>query len=108
MCSTASTGCGPRRCRRRATAASRSGRAGFAPSSFSGLTPAAETIDSSRPARGKARTGKVDPVDWVERIPFDETRDYVERVSENLGVYRARLAAEPVAPTQAAIARAAD
>jgi len=59
-------------------------------------------------AYGDPRTGKVDPVDWVERIPFDETRDYVERVSENLGVYRARLAAEPVAPTQAAIARAAD
>ena len=33
-----------------------------------------------------------DPVDWVERIPFDETRDYVQKVSENLGVYRARLA----------------
>ena len=37
--------------------------------------------------------GKADPVDWVERIPFDETRDYVERVSENIGVYRARFAA---------------
>jgi soluble lytic murein transglycosylase len=44
-------------------------------------------------AYGDPRTGKVDPVDWVERIPFDETRDYVERVSENIGVYRARFAA---------------
>ena len=34
----------------------------------------------------------------VERIPFDETREYVERVSENLGVYRQRLADEPPAP----------
>ncbi len=48
-------------------------------------------------AYGDPRTGKVDPVDWVERIPFDETRDYVERVSENLGVYRARFAAAPTA-----------
>jgi soluble lytic murein transglycosylase len=41
---------------------------------------------------GDPRNGAVDLVDWVERIPFDETRDYVERVSENLGIYRARLA----------------
>lgn len=46
-------------------------------------------------AYGDPRTGAVDPVDWVERIPFDETRDYVQRVSENLGVYRARLAGVP-------------
>jgi soluble lytic murein transglycosylase len=44
-------------------------------------------------AYGDPRSGKADPVDWVERIPFDETRDYVERVSENIGVYRARFAA---------------
>jgi soluble lytic murein transglycosylase len=44
---------------------------------------------------GDPRSGAVDPVDWVERIPFDETRDYVERVSENLGIYRARLAGPP-------------
>ena len=42
-------------------------------------------------AYGDPRSGAVDPVDWVERIPFDETRDYVQRVSENLAVYRARL-----------------
>ena len=34
---------------------------------------------------------KVDPVDWVERIPFQETRNYVERVMENLQVYRVRF-----------------
>ena len=56
-------------------------------------------------AYGDPRTGKADPVDWVERIPFDETRDYVERVSENIGVYRARLAA--TSATAAAPARTA-
>ena len=45
------------------------------------------------------KTGGADLIDWIERIPFDETRDYVERVSENLGVYRQRLADEPPAPT---------
>ncbi len=30
-------------------------------------------------------------MDWVERIPFSETRNYVQRVMENVQVYRARL-----------------
>jgi soluble lytic murein transglycosylase len=33
----------------------------------------------------------VDAVDWVERIPFAETRNYVQRVMENLQVYRFRF-----------------
>src|SRR5271165_4464266 len=45
-------------------------------------------------AYGDPRNG-ADLVDWVERIPFDETRDYVERVSENLGVYRQRFQEQP-------------
>lgn len=34
---------------------------------------------------------QMDPVDWVERIPFNETRNYVMRVMEALQLYRARL-----------------
>ena len=34
---------------------------------------------------------EVDAIDWVERIPFSETRNYVQRVLENLQVYRVRL-----------------
>jgi soluble lytic murein transglycosylase len=40
---------------------------------------------------GDPRDPKVDPVDWVERIPLSETRNYVQRVMENLAVYRARF-----------------
>lgn len=40
---------------------------------------------------GDPRDPKVDPVDWVERIPFQETRNYVERVMENVQVYRVRF-----------------
>ena len=40
---------------------------------------------------GDPRDPSVDPVDWVERIPFTETRNYVQRVMENVQVYRARL-----------------
>lgn len=42
-------------------------------------------------AFGDPRDPKVDPVDWVERIPFSETRNYVQRTIENLQVYRARF-----------------
>jgi len=37
---------------------------------------------------GDPRSSKIDPIDWVERIPFPETRNYVQRVMENLQVYR--------------------
>jgi soluble lytic murein transglycosylase len=43
-------------------------------------------------AYGDPRSPDIDPIDWVERIPFSETRNYVQRVMENLQVYRARLA----------------
>ncbi len=37
---------------------------------------------------GDPRGGKIDMVDWIETIPIDETRLYVQRVLENLQVYR--------------------
>jgi soluble lytic murein transglycosylase len=40
---------------------------------------------------GDPREPSVDAVDWVERIPFAETRNYVQRVMENLQVYRVRF-----------------
>jgi soluble lytic murein transglycosylase len=45
---------------------------------------------------GDPRDPKVDPVDWVERIPFMETRNYVQRVMENMQVYRTRFGAAPL------------
>lgn len=52
---------------------------------------------------GDPRDPKIDPIDWVERIPFAETRNYVQRVMENLQVYRVLFGstiaiAEPDAP----------
>jgi soluble lytic murein transglycosylase len=40
--------------------------------------------------------GGVDPIDWIESIPFAETRNYVQRVLENTVVYRHRLTGQPV------------
>ena len=42
-------------------------------------------------AYGDPRDPHVDPIDWAERIPLAETRNYVQRVMENLQVYRARF-----------------
>jgi soluble lytic murein transglycosylase len=44
---------------------------------------------------GDPRNPKVDPIDWIERIPINETRYYVQRVLENVQVYRARLENNP-------------
>ena len=46
---------------------------------------------------GDPREAGVDAIDWVETIPFYETRNYVQRVMENLQVYRARLGNTEVA-----------
>jgi soluble lytic murein transglycosylase len=43
------------------------------------------------------RMKSVDAVDWVESIPLSETRNYVQRVLENLQVYRARIGGTQIA-----------
>ena len=45
-------------------------------------------------ANGDPRDASIDPVRWIERIPVTETRFYVQRVMENLEIYRARLKGE--------------
>lgn len=47
---------------------------------------------------GDPRGGQVDAIDWVESIPFNETRQYVQKVMQNVHVYRARLAPNSVHP----------
>ena len=37
---------------------------------------------------GDPRDPSVDPIDWIERIPFSETRNYVQRILESLTTYR--------------------
>jgi soluble lytic murein transglycosylase len=43
-------------------------------------------------AFGDPRSSRTDPIDWIERIPFTETREYVEKIMETLQLYRSRLA----------------
>lgn len=64
------------------------------------MTAAAYNAGPSRPSQwvrdyGDPRTGQIDPIDWVEFVPFSETRNYIQRVLENIQVYRHRLSGEP-------------
>jgi soluble lytic murein transglycosylase len=57
---------------------------------------------------GDPRDPKVDPIDWVERIPFSETRNYVQRVMENVQVYRIRFGGSPRLLIEADLRRGAE
>ncbi|MDB5624121.1 MAG: lytic transglycosylase protein [Devosia sp.] len=52
-------------------------------------------------AFGDPRADNVDPVLWVELIPFPETRKYVQRVMGNYLVYRERLGHDAISARQA-------
>ena len=65
---------------------------------FDGSYPLAIAAYNAGPGRvrqwlrdyGDPRGGKIDMVDWIENIPLSETRNYVQRVLENLQVYRGK------------------
>ena len=40
---------------------------------------------------GDPRGGVTDPIDWIELVPFSETRNYIQRVLESALVYRSAL-----------------
>ncbi len=66
---------------------------------FSGsyiMAAAGYNAGPGRPAQwintcGDPRAGSTDPLDFIECIPFSETRNYVMRVMENMQVYRAKM-----------------
>jgi soluble lytic murein transglycosylase len=65
---------------------------------FDGSLPLAVAAYNAGPHRvdewlgenGDPRVGPIDMLDWIELIPFGETRNYVQRVLENVVIYRAR------------------
>ena len=67
------------------------------------LMSAAYNAGPSRPDQWMLRFGDprrgtddFDVIDWIEHIPFRETRNYVMRVTESLPIYRARLGKDPL------------
>ena len=65
---------------------------------FGGTLPFAVAAYNAGPHRvdqwladnGDPRVGPIDMIDWIELVPFNETRNYVQRVLENVVIYRAR------------------
>jgi len=65
---------------------------------FGGALPLAAAGYNAGPSRvqdwvsgyGDPLSGHVGMIDWIELIPFNETRNYVQRVIENVVIYRAR------------------
>ena len=49
-----------------------------------------------RKINGDPSKNKIDYVNWIELIKFEETRNYVQRVLENMNVYKYMLTQEPV------------
>ena len=64
---------------------------------LAGYNAGPKRVDEWIVENGDPRDPDVDPIGWIERIPFSETRNYVQRVLESVPVYNARLAAEELA-----------
>ena len=69
---------------------------GSLPLAFAAYNAGVNRADQWIEDYGDPRSANVDPVDWIELIPFSETRNYVQRVLENTQVYRGRLNDAPI------------
>ncbi len=73
---------------------------------FAGYNAGRGRVQEWVKAHGDPRNPNVDAVDWVERIPIAETRNYVQRVMENVQVYRVRFEAGATAVSEVGQPRA--
>ena len=77
---------------------------GALPLALAGYNAGPHRVRSWLAANGDPVAGGVDMVDWIEMIPFNETRNYVQRVIENVVIYRAQrheAVPHPVTPGSA-------
>lgn len=70
---------------------------GYYPLVFSGYNAGKSRARQWIGTYGDPRAPDIDPIDWVEQIPFAETRNYVQRVMENIQVYKSVLKGAPLA-----------
>jgi soluble lytic murein transglycosylase len=63
---------------------------GVMPFAFAAYNAGSGRVDEWLVTYGDPRQGNVRMLDWIEMIPFGETRNYVQRVIENVAVYRAK------------------
>ncbi len=70
---------------------------GYLPMAIAAYNAGSHRVRQWTKQNGDPRDPEVDAIDWIEQIPFTETRNYVQRVLENVQVYRLRLADTEVA-----------
>ena len=69
---------------------------GSYPFSIAAYNAGPKRVSYWRKINGDPQKGKIDYVDWIELIKFRETRNYVQRVLENINVYKYILAKKPI------------
>ncbi|MCC7429109.1 MAG: lytic transglycosylase domain-containing protein [Alphaproteobacteria bacterium] len=67
------------------------GQFGSVPMALAGYNAGPHRVRQWLEDYGDPRSGAIDLLDWMELIPFSETRNYVQRVLEGYTVYRVRL-----------------
>ncbi|MGI4952702.1 MAG: lytic transglycosylase domain-containing protein, partial [Janthinobacterium lividum] len=71
---------------------------GALPLALAGYNAGPHRVQAWLTAQGDPLAGGVDMLDWIEMIPFNETRNYVQRVIENIVIYRAQRGDTAVHP----------
>ena len=69
---------------------------GSYPFALSGYNAGPKRVRYWKKINGDPQKGKIDYVNWIELIKFKETRNYVQRVLENINVYRFMLKGKPI------------
>ncbi len=72
---------------------------GYLPLAIAAYNAGPQHVEQWLRDNGDPRTGQVDMIDWIELIPFEETRNYVQRVLENVVIYQARRGEDQAALT---------
>ncbi|MDO9712995.1 lytic transglycosylase domain-containing protein [Paracraurococcus lichenis] len=62
---------------------------GTLPFAIAGYNAGPNRVDEWLGTYGDPRGGGLSMLDWMEQVPFAETRNYVQRVLENMAIYRA-------------------